>query len=239
MRAFVLAAVLASAPLWSACGDTGRERVDIALSAEGVAARPVMLSGATLTLTRADVAFGPVWLCASEGARAELCEVALAELRDTVVMRALDPTPQPLGALTGTTGDVRSSLFDYGISWLLTASTPQPSARAVDGHSAILEGTLTRDGRTVRFRAAIDVLPRVRGDAALNAQRTSHTIEGEGERMTLIADPHRWVDRLDPAALLALDADGDGAISIDAGTVAYESILQGMVSRAPVTFRWD
>lgn len=238
MRAAIASLLL----LCCACGDTERTRVSLALGARGVAARRVELSGgAGLTLTRADVAFGPAYLCASEGARAELCEVALAELRGTVVLRALDPARSELGTLDGVTGEVRSSMFDYGISWLLTASTPQPrpeTVAQVEGHSAVIEGVLERAGRSLRIRAAIDVAPRARGDAAINGQRTRHEIVGEAESLTLAVDPHAWVDRLDPDALFALDGDGDGRVELAPGTAAHESILQGMVTRAPVTLVW-
>lgn len=220
------------------CGETGQERVEVGLFARGEAARPVALGDAQLTLTRADIAFGPAYFCASEGARAELCEVALAELRQTVLVHGLDPSEQALGALPATTGEVRSSLYDYGISWLLTETAPRASEVAPGGHSAILEGTLVQGARTLRLSVALDVTPRARGDAALNGQRTSHVIAGAGERLTLTVDPQRWVDRLDPSALFALDGDGDGAVTLAPGTQPYESILQGMVNRAPIGFAW-
>jgi hypothetical protein len=38
--------------------------------------------------------------------------------------------------------------------------------------------------------------------------------------------------------LFALDTDGDGAVVIPDDSVLHESILQGMVSRAPLRFQW-
>lgn len=222
-----------------ACAEGGQERVTIALSTSGVPARTVAIAGGELTLTRADVAFGPAYFCASEGARSELCEVALAELRDVVLVRALDPTPQAAGSLSATTGEIRSAMFDYGRYWLLTQSAPQVAPAAPEGHSALLEGTVQRAERTLRFRVAIDIAPRVAGDSALNAQRTRHVVAGERERLAVFVDPHRWVERLDADALFALDQDGDGSVTVEPGTVAYESILQGMTSRAPATFAWS
>jgi hypothetical protein len=232
MRRLALTILLAS------CGDTGQEHVQLALSATGTAARGIPLGDAQLTLTRADVSFGPSYLCASESGRAELCEVAIAEFLGTVAVRALDPGEQPLGVLEATTGNVRSGLFDYGISWLLTQNAPRANAGAVEQHSALLEGTLTRAGRSVRFSATIDVTPRMSGDLAVNGQSTRFSITGPENTLTMVADPNAWVSQLDPDALFALDGDGDGVVVIPADSVLHESILQAMVSRAPLRFVW-
>jgi hypothetical protein len=224
--------------LLAGCGDTGQEHVELPLTATGTAAHPVALGDATLTLTRADAAFGPVYLCASEAGRAELCEVAVAEFLGTVPVHALDPSPQSLGQLNATAGNIRSGLFDYGISWLLTQNEPRANPGAVEGHSAILEGTLTRGARSIRFRATIDASPRMSGDLAVNGQVTRFTIAGPLDTLEITADPHFWVSNLDAEALFALDADGDGAVEIPEDSVLHESILQGMVSRAPMRFKW-
>lgn len=225
--------------LLAACGDTGRARVEIPLSGSGVAPRSVALGEAVLTLTRADVGFGPAYFCASEAGRAELCEVALAELRETVMVHALDPAAQTLGVMQGTSGEVRSAIYDLGITWLLTENQPRALPNAPEGHGVILEGQLARGAQSLHFRAAIDIPPRTRGDAAINAQRTRATIDEAGARLALAIDPHAWVDRLDVDALFALDGDGDGFVEIDPGSPSYESIVQGIVSRAPVRFDWQ
>lgn len=222
-----------------ACGDTGQGRVQVPLTGLGTASRPVIIGDATVTLRRADVSFGPVYFCASEAGRAELCSVAIAERADAVVIHALDAASQPLGEVTGMSGTVRSAIFDYGIVWLLTENQPRALPPAVDGHSAVLEGDVVRGERTLRFRALIDIAPRVRGDQAVNAQRTSHTIDEDGARLAVMADPHPWIERLDIDALFAMDTDGDGAIDIDPSSPSYESIVQGMVSRRPVWFGWQ
>lgn len=249
-----------------ACGDTGQARVSVALTATGSAAESVTIADATVMLTRADVALGPLYFCASAIGRAELCEVAVAELLPVVVLHGLDPTPQALGALDATTGNIMSAIYDYGISWLLTQNQPRASTSALDGHSAVLEGVIMRGGRTLRFSAQIDALPRVAGDQTVNGQRTSHALVSHTEQLTLTVDPNRWVDRLDVEALFARDTDGDGVVTIapadsaaeashmlpgvpdggssDAGSAArevdtsYESILQGMTTRAPLGFVW-
>jgi hypothetical protein len=228
--------------LWAmGCGDTGRERVELALFASGSAPRTIELGAGTAraTLSRADVAFGPAYFCASATASAELCEVAVAELREAVLLRALEPTPEALGVLSATTGSIQSSVYDYGLSWLLTQNQVRASANAPGGHSAILEGTVERAGQLLRFSAAIDVKPSKPGQLTVNTQRTQHEIVGEGERLTLLVDPTSWIDRMNVDALFALDVDGDGSVVIPPDSTLYESILQGMLNRTPVGFRWE
>jgi hypothetical protein len=220
------------------CGDTGQEHVELPLRAKGTAAREVALDDARITLTRAQVSFGPAYFCASEAGRAELCEVALAEFTQSAPIDALDPSPQELGTLQATTGEVRSGLFDYGLSWLLTQNGARANPGAVEGHSALLDGTLTRGAQSLRFSVAIDVKPRMQGDLAVNGQVTRHTLR-EGSALTVEVDPNAWVSQLDVDALFALDGDGDGAVGIGASDAAYESILQGMVSRAPPRLQWQ
>ncbi len=223
----------------ASCGDTGQEHVELPLTATGVAAHPVDLGGgATITLSRADVAFGPMYVCASETGRAELCEVALGEFLGTVPVRALDPSPQALGQLDATTSNVRSGLFDYGLSWLLTQSGARANPGAIEGHSAILEGVLTRGAQSLRFSATLDAKATMSGDLAVNGQQTRFTITGSQNALNMAADPHAWVGNLDADALFALDTDGDGAVVIPEGSVPHESILQGLVSRAPFRFQW-
>jgi len=222
-----------------ACGDTGGERVSVPLFASGTAPRELTIGDARVVLTRAELAFGPAYFCASATASAELCAVAIAELREPVRVSALDPSAQAVGVLAATTGTVHSAIYDLGLSWLLTAAEARASAAAPEGHSALLEGSIAKAGRTLRFRAGIDASPSKRGELAVNTQRTTHELTGDGDRLTLVVDANGWVDRLDVDALFALDTDGDGLVAIEKGTTSYEGILMGMTSRAPLGLRWD
>jgi hypothetical protein len=161
-------------------GDTGQARVQIEAAARGSARASITVGDTRFHLTRADVAFGPVYFCATEGARVELCEVALAELLETVTLDGLTSETRSFGALDATTGNVRSALFDYGISWFLTRSAPAANPGAPGGHSAILEGEAENESGVLRFSARIDIEPLSRGDAAVNARRTSVEIPRRG-----------------------------------------------------------
>jgi hypothetical protein len=225
--------------LLGACGDTGQARVRIAAEARGTSRASITVGETRFTLTRAEVGFGPVYFCATEGARVELCEVALAELLETVTLDGLASESRAIGELAATTGSVRSAFFDYGISWLLTRSAPQANPGAPEGHSAILEGQAANDSGMLRFSARIEIDPLSRGDAAVNARRTSVEISQSPPRLTVSLDPYRWLERIDVEALFALDADADGTVELAPEDQAYQAIVQGMTSRAPVVFEWS
>ena len=75
----------------TACAETSQERVQIPLEVTGTAPAGTVLSlgDVPVTLTRADLAFGPLYLCAGTQA-GELCETARLEWLDSVVVDALD-----------------------------------------------------------------------------------------------------------------------------------------------------
>jgi hypothetical protein len=226
--------------LLAACGDTGQARVRIAAEARGSSRESISVGETRFSLTRAEVGFGPVYFCATEGAEVELCQVAIAELLETVTLDGLARDSLPFGELSATTGSVRSALFDYGISWFLTRSTARSNPGAPEGHSAILEGEAKNDSGMLRFSAQIDIEPLSRGDAAVNARRTSTEIAAApAQRLIVSLDPYRWLERIDVEQLFALDVDGDGVVALSPEHQAYQAIVQGMTNRAPLTFEWS
>jgi len=239
LRARAWAALVVSFAL-SGCGDTGRERVTLDAFARGTKARNIEIEGATLRLTEAEVAFGPLYLCATESAEVDLCETALAELLSTRTCDALSPQSQALGPLSGTTGSVRSGFFDYGISWTLTRKDAQPSEDAADGHSARLAGTITLDdGPTLRFRADIDAAPLSAGDAAVNGLKARHELTPRSKSMTVQFDPSAWLKRIKLDRVLEIEVDEQGEVRFEPGSQPYEAILQAMTANEPPALLWN
>ncbi len=142
------------AMLLTGCIDTTVEATTVTLSVAGTDARAPFegRGGATIALERADVAFGPLYLCAGFSA-GELCDEALAEWRDARVVDALDPAPVEAGAMNAITGTARSYMYDHGIVSLLTQDAPleTPAATSLGGASVIVEGRADVDGQTVPF----------------------------------------------------------------------------------------
>jgi hypothetical protein len=231
--------VLFTALALASCVEASQTRLQVSLVATGSAGTSVQVADTAFALSRAEVAFGPAYFCATQSADPELCAVALLELRGTVRIDALSGESQELGTLEGTSGEIRSALYDYGISWPLTRTSLAPAAAAPEGHSAVLEGIAERAGERLHFRAALDVLPRARGDAAMNAQRTRHTLSPDGDVLRVRVDPLRWLIRVRPDALFALDADGDGEVVLAPGDQPYEAMLQALQSAAPLSFEWE
>ena len=79
----------------SACGNTGQEHLALNLAVRGTQQTSLESNGAIFTLTRAQVAVGPLYFCATQAADTELCEAALAELTRAVLIDGLAPLGRP------------------------------------------------------------------------------------------------------------------------------------------------
>ncbi len=225
--------------LLGACGDTGRAELSLPVFAEGTKARDVEIEGARIRLTQAEIAFGPLYLCATESAESDLCETALAELLSTQTCDGLSPRQQPFPELAGTTGKVQSGFFDYGITWGLTQQMPSPNKGSVRGHSARLRGQIELDdGPSFAFHADIDIEPLSAGDAAVNGLRTRHDLTTDTQSLTVLFDPNAWLRRIKLAGILMLEPDEKGEVSFEPGSQPYEAIVQGMTANSPPTLEW-
>src|SRR5690606_2863629 len=143
-----------------ACVAVGAAQIEVPLQVAGTAVdEPVVgKAGAQIELDRAELAFGPIYLCA--GAQAgELCDTAQLEWLDAVVIDALDPAPVEAGRLRGREGTVRSWMFDLGVVSLLTQKNPLVLAAAeqLGGASLRIEGRAELDGVVLPFAVAVVV----------------------------------------------------------------------------------
>src|SRR5690606_17259403 len=89
------------------CADVGQKNETITLFVAGTdLSEPVIAVGEIEVLVdRADLAFGPLYLCAGATA-GELCDTARLEWLDSVVVDTTSPEPMQVGELTGVTGHV-------------------------------------------------------------------------------------------------------------------------------------
>jgi hypothetical protein len=227
--------LIALAAALGGCADTGQEPVTLAASGTGTAAAPISVGAYTITLTRADVGFGPAYFCAGFNADGDQCATAVVELRRTVAIDALDPTAQDLGGLDGVTGTVRSAMYDWGVSWALTRDGPAANPGAPEGHSLIIAGTATGPTATFAFSAAVDALPAAIGAPTMRAQHTMAEITGDDVAVAVHVDPSAWLAQIPFADL----DDGQGtALVLEPGTAAYSALVVGMTTAAPATFAW-
>jgi len=192
--------------LSTACVDTGATRTDIALSVAGteVDAPFIVDTDWQVSLDSADLAFGPLWLCAGTQA-GELCDTARAEWLDSVVIDALDPATKSAGMLDGLTGRVHSWMFDLGIVSLLTQQQPVQldAASALGGNSVRLSGTATRGTDVIAFDVELRVQQEEDTEQGVAVVRSAsaaafdHELTGSGEALTVRFDPRPWLDAVD------------------------------------------
>lgn len=206
-RAFV---VFAATLLTAGCVDTGTATTTVELSVAGTdRSEPFPgRDGVSIVLERADLAFGPLYLCPGFQA-GELCDEAVAEWPDAAVVDALDPTPRTVGTMEAITAVTRSWMYDLGIVSLLTQPEPLVTAAAEElgGHSVVLEGRAEVDGTTVPFVAEVAVRQAPGTEQGVPVVRRSpddefvRDIRPEGERLRVRFDPAPWLSTVDFRAL--------------------------------------
>ncbi|MFK8000727.1 MAG: hypothetical protein AB8H86_14100 [Polyangiales bacterium] len=234
--AFGASLLLASLSL--GCIDTGAEPVSIPLSVAGTASEGIIARrGVPVTLERADLAFGPLTLCAGFQA-GDNCDSALAEWRDSVVIDALDPAAMPVGALDGVGGSARSYMYDLGFVSLLTTSDPLslPAAEALGGASYVLEGSAEVDGVTIPFsaRAVLSQSATVeRGIPIIRSgpgEAFARELDETSEPLTLRFDPAAWVSDIDFGALVQSRSCTTDVDVVCDGQLEHECALDGSVA---------
>jgi len=223
------------------CGAVGQERVSVELFVGGVDARDPFETdgGAKVTLDRADLAFGPLYLCAGVTA-GDLCSTARFEWLGTVVVDMLDGAGVYAGELTGVTGAVQSWMYDLGISSQLTRSEPYvlDAARELGGVSFVVHGTAEMNGVEIVFSAAVPLhqanstewgLPVIRKSAS---EQFYHDVVADGPPLFVKFDPRDLISGVDFSAFEA------GEVSFSEGTEAYRAVRNALASggRASMTF---
>lgn len=244
MNRYILVAVLV---LVAACGQTSQVDVSYPFVGEGSALHEFDVGTWRVTLTRADVAIGPVYFCAASGASQDLCPRAVQEFPHDAVIDALSAVPQNLGFITGVSGAMRSVKYDLGISWPITSSASVASASAPSGHSVLIEGTAVRGAEMFSFVAEIDIVPSYQGAYAILGQRVDATVEDSGQTLTVSVAPGVWLSHVDFDALadlglssvriadgFALNADG----STDARQRARDVLVLQITNAEKPMFAW-
>jgi len=226
------------AALLAGCGSTGQDVASFPIHGAGAGEAAFESNGWSVTIERADVAFGPVYFCATSFADMDVCPAAEAEWLGTASIDTLDPSLQMLGEADAITATVRSAMFDYGRSWLLTAERPRANQGAPRGRSAVFVVRAIKDGVTLDVRASIDIDPANAGQSAvIGAPTGTEAIEGD-EALTVRVDPAAWWRRIDFDAVAALDEDGDGVVELARGDVPYEALVLAMTAGRLPSFEW-
>ncbi len=188
------------------CAETGQDRATVPLYLVGTEiSEPVLAMGdVPVSIDRADLAFGPLYLCAGNTA-GELCDTARLEWLQTAVIDTKSATPMAVGELTGVTGSARSWMYDLGISSQLSRNEPYVLEAAEDlgGASFVFEGRAVIEGVEIPVSASVPIQQNDTTELGVPVIRKgtdvdfSHEVTGEEERLTLRFDPAAWISRLD------------------------------------------
>jgi hypothetical protein len=240
----MLTVVLAAA----GCLDTGQERAEVRLRVTGasITERFPTVTEWSVELERADLAFGPLCLCAGYRAGV-LCDTARLEWVDSIVVDGLDPEHRDAGVLRGTNGSVRSWMYDLGIVSLLTQQAPQalPAAQALGGNSVVLAGNASKNAHTIRFSLELPITQTTELGVPVVRKSTGDAFEHEvfgGETLSIHFDPRPWVRDVDFDALVedmdCAPAGCTAAVRFDADSQGYRAVVGALVAGEPPTFEW-
>ncbi len=236
----------------SGCGaETGQEPVSIPLHVAGSGGTSIVLDNdVELQVLRADLAFGPLYLCSGPEA-GDFCETARAEWLDSVVIDLLDSSPARVGRIRGSTGTVRSWMYDLGISSLLTETSPTAldAAQALGNASLLVEALAERDGAelSLTLRVVVDQAPE--GEWGVPVVRRSrsdefdHEIRADEQGLLVRFDAAPWFRGLDLAPYFEeLDCGDDapcrGELVIDAPGPLYNHLRLALEAGARPVFDW-
>ena len=230
-----VSALLAAALAFGACVTSSQAEVSYPAYARPILARTLLAqNGWTVSVSRADVAFGPLYLCAAQSGSATLCETAVGEILRVQRVDAL-AGEQPLGAVRGLEGPIRSAGYDMGITWYDTQTSATPAAAAPDGHSVVVEGVATRGADTVPFRLVVDAVPQFQGQRAVPTTKASGVVTSGDARLDVTFDVTRWLASVDFDEALARP---ERPAVLDATSTAHATMLVAIKALAPPKLTW-
>lgn len=218
-----------------ACLASGQSRIEYPAVIVPSGARTTTVGGWTITLSRAELAFGPAYFCAAASGSSTLCATAIAEVTSVTRVDALASAPVGLGHVEAVTGPVRSASYDLGLLWLDTQQDVTPAAEAPEGHSAVLEGEATKGDVRVPFIVHLDVPPQYQGQHAIATAPAHGDIESSAYVLEVHVDPVRWLAQVDfDAAALRPERP----LVFDVGSQEHSAVIVGLKTLAPPEFRW-
>ncbi|MEM9072070.1 MAG: hypothetical protein AAGE52_26425 [Myxococcota bacterium] len=222
------------------CIDTGLSPVEPELVVQGSAVPESfeVRDGWVVELRRADLAFGPLYLCA--GAQAgDLCEVARGEFLRSITIDALDPEPRSIGTFPALDGPTRSAMWDYGYTWDLTEQMPAPTEAGEELQaSVVLEGTARRDDDVVDFLAEVVIAPNREGLVIVRAPNAfEHSID-DNDRLVVSVDPEGWLSGVRFDDLVDAERpDGQPATFSEDGQ-PWRSVSNALTTREQPSLEW-
>lgn len=198
----------------AACVETAQNRTGVPLLVAGTDTPQAVIAvgEVPITIARADLAFGPLYLCAGATAGA-LCDTARLEWLEAVVVDTTAAEPKPAGTLVGTTGNVQSWMYDLGISSQLARAEPfvLEAAQELGGASLVVAGSALVEAIELPFVASVPIQQTEDTEPGVPVVRKSTSDPffrdiGVGETGLVVRfDPAVWVRALDFRPYVAAD----------------------------------
>lgn len=205
------------------CSETGQDHASVPLFVAGAdVSEPVVAVGDILvTIDRADLAFGPLYLCAGVKA-GDLCDTARLEWLGTVVVDTTNPDAEAAGALTGVTGPARSWMYDLGISSQLTRLTPfvLDAAKQLGDVSFLLEGRASVGEIELPFTASVPIQQTDDNELGIPVVRKSDTdsfyrdVSSDETGLVVRFDSAAWVRKMDFRPYVTSESCAEGSPSL-------------------------
>jgi len=220
-------------------GSTGQQMIEYDLvGAPQQSATFTDARGWEITLTRAELTFGPLVFCSHQPTFLKSdsltdCGQVMGEFGAAVTWDLLAGADTVLGRLTGFTGQVHSAQYDFGWNWPSGQAAALWKGDAGEA-SLLLEGTAEKGGITHEFAFELDAMPRgaslftVAGLAAEGEQSTTTTA------VTLAVSPQKMLRYID-FDLLPEQAE---PFTIVPGSALENQLNLGLTTGTPVTFEW-
>jgi hypothetical protein len=230
------------------CGDTGQERVTVPLFVAGTElSQPIdAIGGVTISLDRADLAFGPLYLCAGATA-GDLCDTARLEWLGSTIVQAASAEPVRAGRLEGVTGTVRSWMYDLGISSQLTQSERPfvlDAARELGDASLVVSGRASVGGVDVAFSSSVRVEQTDDTELGVPVVRKStsetfrHEVTGAEAGLTVRFDPTGWLKDIDFRTYCVPEGKCPAELVIEPDSEAFRGLKNAVVSSTRPSFEW-
>ncbi len=219
------------------CGEAPQSEHSLELVARAAEPSVVVLAdGSEVTLERAVVAFGPLYLCPGTSA-GEACDVARFEWQGSAVVNLLDASDQSLGELSGATGSVHSWMFDYGVTSLLTRAEPfvSSAAKELGEVSLVVEGSALVSGSAISFSLEVLVSQGADVERGVQVVRSSsvdgfdHEVTVDTEKLLVEFDVLPWLRVLSGSDFCPENAC-ESTIALPPGSPAAARVAQAMVA---------
>jgi hypothetical protein len=227
--------IAVGAAMLAACIETPQHRIQYPAVAVPSGERTLAAGDWTINVSRAELAFGPAYFCASASGSSTLCATAVAELTSVARIDALAGGPIPLGRIDGVTGPIRSVSYDLGILWLDTQPQATAAAEAPSGHSAVIEGEASKGEAKLPFIVVLDVAPQYQGQHAIATSPAVGDVESDSYQLEVRVDPVRWLAQIDFDTAAARP---ERPLVFGVGSPEHSAVIVGLKSLAPPEFRW-